>query len=47
MEAIMDILIREIQDTDHSDLVRLWNHDLGSPTLTPDNDGTDSENKFK
>lgn len=28
----MDVVIREIRETDYSDLVMLWNDDLGSPT---------------
>ncbi|MGQ8871125.1 GNAT family N-acetyltransferase [Paenibacillus sp. TSA_86.1] len=33
----MDVVIREIQDTDYSDLVMLWNNDLNSPTVTSEN----------
>ncbi|SCY87474.1 Predicted N-acetyltransferase YhbS [Paenibacillus polysaccharolyticus] len=33
----MDVVIREIRETDYSDVVMLWNNDLGSPTVTSDN----------
>lgn len=33
----MDVVIREIRETDYSDVVMLWNNDLGSPTVTSGN----------
>ena len=33
----MDVVIREIRETDYSDLVMLWNNDLNSRTVNLEN----------